>query len=49
MTKEELLALLRYCKGGEEGHQEAESALLEYLADPEITEAYNRIPNMWYS
>jgi len=52
-TKEEkrlrILAALKACGGGEEGHMEADALLLELIDDPEIEEAYNNIPCMWYA
>lgn len=49
MTKEKLLTLLRTCEGGESGHMDADAALLEYIDDVEISEAFNSIHDMWYS
>ncbi len=55
MTKDELLIFLRnrHTGGGEwineeSGHREADKALLDYINDPEIREAYERIPK-WYA
>jgi hypothetical protein len=51
MTKEELLVKLRDLvedNPGEENHMEADGLLLEYINDPEITEAYRAI-DKWYA
>lgn len=55
MTRDELLALLRSQNerdqpGGdpEEWHGTADGALLAYIADPEITEAFAQIMK-WYA
>jgi hypothetical protein len=51
MTKEELLAKLRECqKGGdiEDDHYEADQALLEFINDKDVTEAYEAIEK-WYA
>jgi hypothetical protein len=51
MTKEELLELLKVCaKHGdtEVAHQDADTALVSYINDPEIAEAYEQI-DKWYA
>ena len=50
MSKKELLEALAVCAGGypEESHGEADAALLQYINDSEIEEAYGRIKK-WYS
>jgi hypothetical protein len=51
MTKEELLATLRRCRergDREAAHVDAEEALLDYINDPDIREAYETI-NKWYA
>lgn len=49
MTRKELLALLANCHTGdrETDHKRADSALLMYIDDPEVTEAYRSIKK-WY-
>jgi hypothetical protein len=54
MTKEELLRVLQKVAKGHDmkaGHTEADKALLAYINDPEITEAYKLIENSggWYA
>lgn len=51
MTKEELIAALQALvedSPGEENHMEADSLLLKYINDPEITEVYDAI-SKWYA
>jgi hypothetical protein len=53
MTRDELLAKLRELGdrvgfGTESDHIEADRALLEYIGDPEITEAFGNIEK-WYA
>jgi len=51
MTKDELLERLRACaKNGdtEIAHSDADDALIEYINDPEITEAYEAV-SKWYA
>ena len=52
MTRDELLTLLRGWEGDtgdqEWVHMEADDALIAYINDPEITEAYNNI-GKWYA
>jgi hypothetical protein len=53
MTKEELIEKLREIRAAhvgasEEGHYEADALLVEYINDPDITEAYNAIPK-WFA
>lgn len=50
MTKEELVTLLKFLDKGdhERNHLMADQALIEYINDPEVTEAYNRVKK-WYS
>lgn len=51
MTKEELLAKLKECEEGgdvEGGHYDADAALIEYINDPDVREAYERIEK-WYA
>ena len=46
MTKLELLELLKYCDeecDTEIGHYKADGGLLEYINDPEITEAFEKL------
>jgi hypothetical protein len=53
MTKQELLEILKKLEGispdqdVERPHIEADEALIEYINDPEIAEAYEKIPK-WY-
>jgi hypothetical protein len=51
LSKNELLAILLLCQGNgdtEVAHSEADEALLRYINDPEITEAYERV-DKWYA
>jgi len=51
MTKEELIALCKWVensKDPERAHEELDDALLEYINDKEITEAYNKV-HKWYA
>jgi hypothetical protein len=51
MSKEQLLKILKDCQDGrdtEMAHGDADRALLEFIADPEITEAYKQIER-WYA
>lgn len=51
MTKEELLTTLKKCKEDidtECAHSEADDALIEFINDPDITEAYRSIAK-WYA
>ena len=51
MTREELLSKLRSLHSSsdvEKAHGEADDALLVYLADEEIAEAYNAVEK-WYA
>ena len=51
MTKEKLLEVLRNLKDigdSENGHVEADFALLNYINDDEITEAFKAVPR-WYA
>lgn len=51
MTRDELLALLRRLQepGDPEGqHGQADDALLKFIGDPEITEAFEAIKK-WYA
>jgi hypothetical protein len=53
MKRDELLKVLRDLKDCEDKDREAahvtsDQSLLDYLADPEITEAYNAITK-WYA
>jgi hypothetical protein len=49
MTREQLLQILRNPSGDTEAdHARADDALLAYINDPEITEAYNAIER-WYA
>jgi len=53
MTKGELLEILvnlqRSGGDGEQGHIDADYALLDYINDLEIRAAYEAIPDRWYS
>ena len=51
MSKEELLQVLKDCAASydqEGAHIEADEALIRYINDPEITEAFNAI-DKWYA
>ncbi|MFA5385737.1 MAG: hypothetical protein WC364_13970 [Eubacteriales bacterium] len=51
MTKDELLKKLTECQSNgdpEVAHDEADKALLEYINDKKITEAYEKIER-WYA
>jgi hypothetical protein len=52
MTREELLAKLKECTGDdvdkEMGHWDADQALLEFIADEDIAEAYQAV-GKWYA
>lgn len=50
MTKEELLEKLRsfHTDDEESDHVNADDALIEYINDPEVTEAFNAIKK-WYA
>lgn len=51
MTKEELLTKLEACAQDgdvEASHSDADDALIEYINDPEIAEAYHAVPK-WYA
>lgn len=55
MTRDELLAVLRICKvdgdafgDHEDTHERADTALLAYINDPDIADAYNAIMR-WYA
>jgi predicted glycosyl hydrolase (DUF1957 family) len=51
MTKKELLDKLKACSENgdiEIGHVDADNALLEFINDPEITEAFNSW-GKWYA
>lgn len=51
LTKRELLAVLAKAavsSDTESAHADADSALLRFIGDPEITRAYRAI-NRWYS
>jgi hypothetical protein len=52
MTKQELLDKLAACAnhdyGPEAGHEDADEALIAFINDPEITEAFNNLEK-WYS
>lgn len=52
MTRDELLAALRKLQGEggdrEANHEEADAALLEFINDKEITEAFDAIEK-WYA
>lgn len=51
MTKEELIVKLKECSENgdlEQAHIDADDALLEYINDPEITQAFNSCEK-WYS
>ena len=50
MNKEELLELLRSLKGADEEaeHSSADIALLEYIDDKEISEAFDNVKK-WYA
>lgn len=51
MTKEELIKRLEICAAGgdtEAVHGYADDALIEYINDPEIQEAYAKVPK-WYA
>ncbi len=51
MTKEELIKRLEECASGcdtEEDHGKADDALIEYINDPDIEQAYNRV-HKWYA
>lgn len=50
MSRDQLLAKLRALRGGdpESDHLEADRALLEFIADPEVTVAFNAI-DRWYA
>lgn len=50
---QKLLQKLKECKGGEEGHMDADGALINFITlvmeDGEAFELYSNLPNMWYS
>lgn len=49
MTKQELLFILNHPSGDTEvDHCNADDALLEFINDPEITEAFNKTEK-WYA
>ena len=50
MTKEELIEKLTALRRvePERAHGEADDLLTEYIADPEITKAYDAVPK-WYA
>lgn len=51
MTRDELLAKLRKCaadRDTEGAHSNADTALLDYIADDEISELYGQI-DKWYA
>ena len=51
MTKEELITKLHECRDEmdtEVGHAAADDALIEYINDLEIEEAYNDVPK-WFA
>jgi hypothetical protein len=51
MTKEELLAKLKECSDDDDtegAHVDADIALLDYINDPEIRKAFNKI-DKWYA
>jgi len=50
MTKQELLEILRRLSDEDPvtGHREADTALLDYIGDEEIREAFENVPR-WYS
>lgn len=51
MTKEELLERLKECETNadtEAAHSDADDALIEFINDTEITEAYQRV-HKWYA
>lgn len=51
MTKEQLLARLVECINScdtENAHSDADDALIEYIADEEIAEAYRAV-DKWYA
>ena len=49
MTKEELLEILRQDTGDtERDHSESDDALLKYIDDPDVTEAFNT-REKWYA
>lgn len=50
MTRDEVLKRLRSLHSGDEevDHLDADGALLEYINDPEISQAFNEIPK-WYA
>lgn len=51
MTRDELLKILRdneNTQDPEAGHSEADEALIKYINDSEITEAYNKLIK-WYA
>ena len=50
-TKERLLAFLAECAAcgdNEMAHSEADTALIEFINDPEITKAYDAV-GKWYA
>jgi hypothetical protein len=50
-SKAELLEILRKCaesEDQEDGHYEADQALIRFINDPEITEAYEKV-GKWYA
>jgi hypothetical protein len=47
MTKEDLIRRLGECDDGEDTeqcHDNADDLLLQYINDPEVTEAYKQLP-----
>ena len=51
MTKEELLQKLKECaedSDTEQRHIDADNALLDYINDPAVTEAFRKLPK-WYA
>lgn len=57
MTRDELLKKLRAYKAmwgreqydSEQIHIDRDQALLDYVNDPEITAAFNDVPELWYA
>lgn len=51
MTKQELLDILKECqenRSTEEAHGDADDALIEFINDSEIAEAYSKV-HKWYA
>ena len=51
-TRDELIAFLKEMAvhgAGEQGHMEMDDALLDYINDDEIRDAWNSVRDMWYA